>query len=300
MSAIPHFVKYSHDLGDVLSSPLIRLVSDGMNNIGRTDFERTDRFYASDAGMCPRQAALKSQGKGEIDNPASFNAYCELGNTIEDLVVKSLEREKALLFTQYRIPDIGINLGGKIDVIAVVKGKLRIIEVKSCGELPKKEAKAEHQAQALIYSAVTGLPASVLYFSRNVWDFKDNKLMLKEIPLDDMLEEKRAVIYRASLAYYSTRKGYLPDIPSHIMKKSDCGFCPFKSFCWDGLPLETLLKSPTPEQNDTVIQQAKAFTDHLLDFNVTSDRRRGILKHIQMSGGKLAQDVLRGSWDDLL
>ena len=293
--ALPNFVKTGIQSE---SRSLIHLVTKGMSKL---PFEgRTDRFYASDAGFCPRQAALKSRGGGEIDNPASFNAYCELGNTIEALVLGALTSTGNLLFKQYRIPDIGLNLGGKIDGIIVSDGKLRVLEIKSCGELPKTDPKPEHKAQALIYSAVTGLPASVLYFSRDVVDFKGS-LMLKEFPLDDLVDEKRATIYRAALAYFSTRKGILPDIPSHLTTAKDCGHCPFKDFCWDGVATVTTdLKPPSGPEGEKLVEQATLFTENFFSNQVVADRRNGIIKHLQTNGGQTARDVLKGDWSHLL
>lgn len=291
---LPPFVRG----GDVLDAhaTVSRLVSRGLSRINRIN--RNGRLYASDAGLCARHAALAAaREEDEVQNAASV-AYCTLGDTIEEIVMDALYRTGALLFKQYKLPDTPINLGGYIDGIIYLAGKLRVLEVKSCGELPNKP-KPLHQAQAYLYSAIVGLPATVLYFSRKVATFS-GELLLREFELPEDDQFRRAALYQATYGHLAFTRGILPDKPMHMVNKSVCGLCPFINVCW-GTDKAGSLLPVEPGTHVELVRETNALVDDLLDPVAVRDRRTGILRHISRAGNKHAKNILNGSdWSKLV
>lgn len=270
------------------------LVRKGLTTL--TDIERNGRIFASQAANCPRQAYLKSTQVGqEIVTPAS-QGYFTMGSAIEELVISALVRERALLFSQFKLPDVGLNLGGYIDGIVVIAGKVRVLEIKSCGELPN-EPKPDHINQAMVYAAITGLPPTVFYFSRSVATF-DGTLKIREFSITPTLEEIQAVLFRVAYAREAIDAGVIPDIPDEFTGKKDCGFCPFKEICWGEEPL------PGPAvDTDTHLRLTKAArktVKTLTDPEAVRNRRNGVLRHIYRFGTDVAKEHLSGDWDELL
>src|SRR5690606_33434459 len=108
-----NFVQY----GDVVTGgdTISKLVVRGMSKINQR--QRNGRLYASDAGFCARQTALQADRDDYEVQTAATTAYYAIGVTIEDLVLNGLYESGALLFKGYKLPDIGLNLGGYIDAI---------------------------------------------------------------------------------------------------------------------------------------------------------------------------------------
>lgn len=294
---VPTFARRSPITG--ATADLSSLVVTGLAKV--TDMKsRVGRLHAREAGFCSRQAAMSSLVDGQRVQPAAMTAYMELGNSIEAMVMDALYATKALLFIQYRLPDIGLNMGGYVDGLVVIDGKLHVLEVKSCGELPTAP-KVEHWSQAMIYSAVTGLPAIVLYFSRHVAKF-DGNLLLREFELDEDLDaNRRMVMYRAAYAYEAVKAGVLPDVPTHLHKASDCGFCPFTGVCWDGVPNRIPLKPLTSTMHLELVARSKAYVDQFLDPVVMADRRIGVLHFLELHGNENAKALLTGTrWASLI
>jgi hypothetical protein len=260
---------------------------------------RRERMYASDSGFCERQAALNATSEGLSNQTAASTAYFEIGSRIEEVVLDALFNQGALLFKQYRLPDVGLNLGGFIDGIITVAGRIRVLEVKSCGALPDKP-KGPHAAQALVYAAITGLPASLLYFSRNVAKF-GGQLLIREFELDEAYGEKRAALFRAVYARMAMDAGVIPDKPAHILNEAACGFCNFTNVCWGGEALPTGSKPITPRQAHEMVAKANELVDHLMSPAEVADRRRGILSHISRAGNDNAKKLLAGTdWNELV
>jgi hypothetical protein len=264
--------------------------------VSRETREARLRLYASDI-YCPREAVLNANASGLRINSAVATTYMSLGNAIEDVVMKALSSQNALLFSQYRLPETPLDLGGRIDAVAVVEGKLRIVEIKSIGDLPVSP-KLHHRSQALVYSVTCGLPASLLYFSRKVSDYTGS-LMVKEFKLDTVTaEEREAVVWRAAYAHLALLEGVIPDVPYHITEEKQCEYCPFTDHCWHGVPLPG--KSPSATEHSRLVNRATEITKSFLDPTTTQDRRNGILNHIKTFGSACAAEILGGSWAELL
>lgn len=275
---------------------LSELVRSGMT--GSRVSNRKGRLYASDSTFCARQGALSSSLEFDVPEPAEALAYKELGNKIEDLIIDSLHKKNAILFTQYVIPDVGLNIGGKVDGIIVVDNKIRVLEIKSCGQLPG-EPKLQHRAQALFYSAVTGLPASILYMSRNVAGFAGN-ILLREFKLDDLVEERAATVYRVALAHEANKAGLIPPRPYEITSEEQCGFCNFKSLCWHNQRQEGVTLA-TPQQAFELSELANAHVERLMNPAALANRRVGVLNFIKLKGNPVAKSLLSSSdWSTLI
>lgn len=251
--------------------------------------ERNGRLYASDAAYCPRQAVLNSNQTGDVIRPAAFKAYVELGNKVEDLVIEALHNVGALLFKQYRLPDFGINLGGKIDAIVVINGHIRILEIKSCGELPTKP-KPYQASQALMYSAVTGLKSSLVYFSRHVADYS-GQLKIRQFDLDVTGDEAKGALWFSAYAEFANRRKVLPSIPSHITAKSHCGFCSFTDSCFGVEPFPPV-QHVTPAVHAELVAETNAFVDDMMTPSKVQDRRNGILNFIMRNGSRATHEFL--------
>lgn len=285
---LPTFVQ----TGDVTTGyeTLTRLIVRGLTT--QVKHEREGRLYASEAGFCERQGALKATRLDTEVEQAATKTYYAMGITIEELVLDGLYNSKALLFKQYQLPDVGLNMGGFIDGIVHLAGRIRVLEVKSCGELPSKP-KGEHAAQAIIYSALTGFPATVLYFSRKVAKFGGELLMAEfNLPEDDAT--KRAAMYRAAYAHLATLEGVLPPKPSHLGSSGACGYCPFKNVCWEG-DVSPWGQEPDAATNTRLVAEANELVDHLMDPAAVAARRMIILKRLSREGNVNSKNLLRGA-----
>lgn len=292
---VPSFVK----TGNVYTSrdSVEALVIRGMSAQRHTD--RRERMYASDAGFCERQAALNATSEGLSNQTAANTAYFEIGSRIEEVVLDALFNQGSLLFKQYRLPDVGLNLGGFIDGIITVAGRVRVLEVKSCGTLPTVP-KGPHAAQALVYAAITGLPATLFYFSRSVAKF-GGELLVKEFELDEAYDEKRAALFRAVYARMAMDAGVIPDKPVHLTGEAMCGFCSFTNVCWGGESLPAGSVPITPRQSFEMVKRANELVDHLMSPAEVESRRRGILSHISRAGNDNAKKLLAGTdWSELV
>jgi CRISPR/Cas system-associated exonuclease Cas4 (RecB family) len=270
------------------------LVKQGMTSFREN--KRDGRIWASQAAVCTRQAVLSStRDDTEITEPAGAGYYA-LGSAIEDIVLKALQAKDALLFAQFKLPDIGLNMGGYIDGIVRVGGRVRVLEVKSCGDLPK-QPKLEHRAQAMIYAAVTGLQPTLFYFSRGVADFAGN-LRVREFAMTPTRDELQDALFKVAFARECMELGLIPERPISFTSQADCGFCPWKDICWNGAELPR--PEIDPEQSLEVTRKAIATVERLLAPERVAQRRNGVLRHIQHHGSQVAKDILAGDWSELV
>lgn len=224
--------------------------------------------------------------------------YKKMGDSIETLILDALYEQNVLLFRQFHLPDVGLDLGGYIDGIIILNGKLHVLEIKTCGALPGTP-KPQHLHQAAIYSAITGFPALIYYVSRHVASF-DGVLKQSDFFIPAHGDVQKVAIFRAAVAHLSILEGVTPNIPSHILKAAQCGFCPLVPQCWDGAE-----RTGWPEDVGHVLalkitRDAKVLTDAILDPVTASERRNGIVKHISRIGNGFAKSVLRDKeWNTL-
>lgn len=271
------------------------VIVSGMKSIRKAN--QNGRMYASTSGFCERQTALSMTFEGDTEYEAASAGYFEIGLAVESVILKALRSQDVLLFSQLETPDIRLNLGGKIDgVYRLDNDKIRLLEVKSCGALPNKPH-AEHLAQANLYTAITGLPATLLYFSRNVANFA-GEIQMRLFELDNQDDIYRSML-KTVYGKICADKGLMPDIPEEITRPSHCGFCRFKNICWDGEPshLEPMSDSEYKENWDLTIKM----TDDMMSSIKVEQRRNGVLKHLMQYGTPYAKDLLTDKdWKDLV
>lgn len=260
------------------------------NGLTKSEYQNFDgRIHASTSGYCARRGALEATYKGERAYAATSALYFKLGIALEDVILDALDAKKRLLFRQYHLPEIGINLGGKVDGIIIHNGKLHCLEIKSCGTLPSKPD-IEHLKQLYIYTAVTGLPGILLYVSRSVQDHK-GELKLKPFEMGFDLDNSTLAIQSAAAAYFASKNSLLPEIPEYIKSEKDCGYCYFKNICWQ-FETSSVLEPMTEDENKAIQQAVNKFSDHFMSIPEIRKRRNGVLKFLSENGNKTAQLVL--------
>ena len=96
---------------------LVQEITDGLKDVKWQN--NKGRIHASMAGYCPRRGALEAVYSGDKVYEASSALYMGIGVTIEEKILDGLDKRKKLFFRQYVLPDIGINLGGRVDGIVL-------------------------------------------------------------------------------------------------------------------------------------------------------------------------------------
>lgn len=290
--AVPDFVSTGDPFAKV--ETIEAVIKKGMSEI--STYERGGRIYASASAYCARQTFLYSMDSDTVVISPTSTAYMKLGIAIENMLLSALLEQDALLFAGYKLPEIGINMGGKVDAIVYVDGKISVLEVKSCTNLPMNP-KPEHRAQALMYAAVTGFPASVLYFSRKVADYK-SQLLIKNLPLNATKDELLATMFTACYAHFAMEMGVIPPMPI-FESQASCGFCKFIDNCWNGRPFNAPVVSP--EEHKLLVEKATALAEQLMDPEVVASRRTGILKFITKHGNDFAFRLLsKRDWAEFI
>jgi len=276
---------------------LVDYIVDGLRSTKSAN--QNGRMYASTSGFCERQTALGMTYTGDVVLEPETELYFKMGLAIEDAFIGSLKKQGLLLFTQFETPDIGLNIGGKIDgIYCLPDGKIRLLEIKSCGQLPKVPY-GENISQANLYSAITGLPIDLVYGSRLVKQGKSDEILIKEFRIPYNPVNLKRTMFRVVYGKICADKGLMPDIPDHIHNEFDCGFCKFKNICWQGEPshLETMSDSEIKENWD--LTEKKVLV--MMSENAIEQRRNGVLKHLSQFGTDYAKRLLVGTtWDKLV
>lgn len=279
------------------SDPLADLILSGMKS--EREINRNGRLYAGSSGFCERQTALDATYKGlEVTEPSS-TGYFALGIAVEDLILDALHKKNTLLFRQLETPNIGINIGGKIDGFVFIPqlDKIRMVEVKSCGTTLPSEPNLTHKAQALIYSGITGFEISLVYYSRNVAD-RNKKVLLKPFDLGYDEREIYKAMYRACYGYFASKLGVMPRKPLHIANQDVCGFCRFIPVCWQGEKAH--LADITPEQQKEIEEKSVALANHILSPESIAQRKNLVLKKIASEGTLNAKELLKKrNWQEI-
>lgn len=222
----------------------------------------------ADVGFCSRKSNLHLAIIPGYYEPVSLASqfYFGIGNAVHDVVFQSFKEMGILVANE--LPLFVGNIHGYIDDIIVSEdsGELKIIDVKTCGQLPPK-IKVGQEEQLLVYSLLTGIKeASILYVSRTVAGW-DGVVKMKEIAADTSPDNLRRVArIVAESTVYLARKIVSPK-PVYRTSASSCGFCPFKdSGCWtDGFHVELsdgyrYVDEISPEITDAV----EKLTDHIM------------------------------------
>lgn len=276
---------------------LTQLILAGMKS--ERQINRNGRLYAGSSGFCERQTALDSTYSGlEVTEPKS-TGYFALGIAIEELILNSILKMNGLLIKQLETPNIGINIGGKVDGIVYIEKENKIvnIEIKSCGTKLPLEPNPTHKAQALIYSGIDGLDSRITYYSRNVADFKGD-VLLKTFDLGYDETEIYNAMYKACFGYLASKDRVMPKIPLNITQ-DQCGFCRFIPVCWQGGIAH--LVDITSEQSKIISDKAKELTSHILEPSNQAARRDGILRKIKLEGTTFGKNLLQSkNWQEII
>lgn len=234
------------------------------------------KFYAGDAGHCPRRAVklLITDREGEV-TPSS-TMYMRVGTAIHEVITDALHNSGVLIFKELRLPPSeDPDIRGLIDALILSGPGVVGLEIKSCGNLPAKP-KDDHLAQATLYSAISGFAMQIVYVSRKVAGY-DGKLMLKSFDLDLTSEDLIIALSKVCLANYCYQEKLLPPIPLTFTREQSCVFCPFVDECWEGR--EEGFPTAKGEKLEALIDKADARAIQL--YEERDHRRNGILKHIQ-------------------
>lgn len=284
---VPSFVKHGSPVNR--GSEMETIIRRGLTKT--VEYNRDGRIYASGAAYCTRQTVIGATGKStEIQNAAS-GAYMTMGSAIEEMLLTAFHNQNVLLFKQYKLPELpGINMGGKIDAIVYVLNKIRCVEIKSCSSLPGAP-KSGHLEQAQVYSAVTGLPASLVYFSRSVADYNGN-IQLREFPLALSREDHFNTMFKVCYARLAIDANVIPPVPSG-WTQANCGYCPFVPICWEDDELPGIAVGR--KDNAIMMEQAKEWAAKLTTVEALSERRHGVLRHLEKNGTQTANELLAGT-----
>jgi hypothetical protein len=285
-----------HGPTTTITHPLVYSIIDGMRTRAFIHRDRS-RLFAGDVGRCPRKAVLHHHipADTEVETSASGKLYMSIGSAVHAQVSDSLHNKKMLLFKEFRIPNLDLSLGGYVDDVIFMAGKVRNLEIKTCGKLPD-EIKFDHRQQALMYEAVTGIKGILLYVSRSVATW-DGKIQMKAIELNSTPEELEQSLASAAIAHYFSAAGLMPRIPSYFTSESDCTYCPFARICWgeDAAPLPMA----TPVEREALMTKVQTKVAELKER--TPQRRNGVLKHIAENGGEIAREILSaGDWSTMV
>jgi hypothetical protein len=191
-------------------------------------------LWGADAGFCPRRNILLQQ-TGIIDpleNTAGL-AFMAIGSAIENLLSDALLKGGRLLGQNlYLVEMPELKVRGKVDFYVFDhEDELALIECKSCGELPA-EPKPAHLAQVTTYAAISGLDRAYLtYVSRSVKWKQD--IPVKTFVVDTSPPALFEKLRIASLSKLGVEEGFLPPVPAHFRKHTECHYCEFRDlYCY--------------------------------------------------------------------
>jgi hypothetical protein len=256
---------------DVNKKTFAEMIANGL--IKSVEINRNGRLWASQVGVCARKGALKAIEKKQDVEEASKYAYCEIGIAIEKIVLDGIDNDGYLVKRDVKLPAIrGLNLGGYIDAIAIQKGKIFCLEVKSVGNItptsPISSFKSyyTHKNQALVYAAITGLDASLLYFSRNPagWNGWLNIKQFDFTFAEDSSQIKQA-LFNTVYARMCLDNSVLPEPSLELTSKSRCGFCDYKYQCWNDEPIVSELVAPDTTTRHDLFTRALSSTEKLME-----------------------------------
>lgn len=252
---------------------------------GTTKRRNTIRPYPSQA-LCQRKMVFESDCDGlETESDITFSLYTQFGVVAEKYLKQSWQNAGNLLLSSYKIPENVLDIGGEIDAVMKINDVIRVIEVKTTDELPA-QPKSDHYVQALTYSALTGLPFTIYYLSRNIVEYKNGTKKLKSIQFDYDYDPDNAYaqIMQMAKANVFGKAGFVPPIPAHLTAKSHCGFCRFVDICWNKADLSKDNFSVVYPDMKTEIEleiEALKITEKFMSKKEVEKRNKNLLKYIK-------------------
>lgn len=278
--------------GNVLKrSDLKNGILNGLSSKRKT---KRNSFHASSGFHCPRRNFAHLFLSNKYSWQAKNELYTKIGISVHTAIQNALFLQNKVLFSEYRLPPLkNLNIGGYVDLIGLVDGKISVIEIKTCGKLPTKPNK-DHRKQAIVYSIITGFDAYLVYQSRNVADFKGVKI--ETFKIDTNYQEMLDIMKVYYISELCVQKEKLPPIPAHFKSASSCGYCPFKEKCW-GDEKFPFIDISLNEYSD-ILEEAEELAAKFIDD--VNERRNGILAFLSKNGTTTAKKLLKGRlWDGL-
>lgn len=262
-----------------------------------------DNMRASSAGYCTRLNTLTplydkfNEGKTEDVTPdAALALYAKIGEAMHEYYQSVFFHSDVLLFKEFKLPQLEeLNLTGRIDAIIILDGRITGVEIKSCGTRIPSSIETKHKAQAMIYSAITGLPFIVLYSSREVKEhYLDTDLKARTFPvLMDSMDTYLVMRNLFYSRYLMNKRQLAPDPFGYVA--SICRKCDLRRICKSILMSEDATEEMQKEAMEWAENKAKEFIAN------TPHRRNGILKHIVKEGVQsTVKKYMMGSWQELI
>lgn len=261
------------------------------------------RLYVSESGLCARKSALSSLYEGTSTSSPAMPFYTGIGKEVENIILRNLDRAGILVFPdinkptvngeyeQFNIPDIGLNLGGKLDGVVYSNKKLYLLEIKTAGQqLPTNPeiTKPQNVAQARLYSAILGMDIILFYMSRNVSsDRYGEKLKVKEFLFKFDRGASYKYVYETALSKYCVDNDLIPPIPSYINegnRENMCSYCPIFNSCWGTEPVANhfqSLKMPSEHELLVATNNAHLTAGELLKPDAIKARRREFIYNLK-------------------
>lgn len=192
---------------------------------------------SSGCSFCPKQAFLRGIESFTDNWDASSEIYARNGVLMENMVSEGLQQSGLLLGQGIRLwENEELRLGAEFDLAINQNNKFKIIECKTCSELPTNiDSKPYQYWQLLLYQAYYCCDGVLLYVSRKVMGKHGSEmdLLIKQFESPFDLSLCKAAIYRSALSRWYIDNKIMPQKPSYITSKGHCGFCNFLNQCWD-------------------------------------------------------------------
>lgn len=268
--------------------------------------KQRERLYISGTVHCPLKNVLDAHFSGEEVHSLVKHFYVEQGNFFEQQIVSGWFKN-ILVWNDYHLPDIEeqdsniLDIGGKIDAITFSDEILQVVEIKNVGTLPKGKPKYYHLQQAVFYSAVTRLPYSLFYVSRNVADWA-GEFSKVQFSYPYSQQEAEFIMTQTHYAHSCSKAGVLPVKPDYIKAKYICtdSYCRNVNVCWGGEEyIGDDLENITPAQHEEFMFNAKEFAKYYTSEERSKHRRNGIINHWVSNGNKIAKSLLKYNWDEI-
>lgn len=192
---------------------------------------------SSGCSYCPRQAFLRGIETYDDYWDASSEMYARIGVTLEDMIGEGLHKQNFLLGQGIRLwENEELRLGAEFDLAINDNSRFKIVECKTCSDLPANiNSKPYQYWQLLLYQAYYCCDGMLLYVSRKVMGKQGNEMDLLirdfESPFD--IELSQNAIFRSAQSRWLIDNKIIPSKPIHITSKGHCGFCSFIDKCWN-------------------------------------------------------------------
>lgn len=202
------------------------------------DIRARPYLYGSDAGFCARRNALLEKNEWLEDSVnAAGTAFMAIGVALENQLADAVRRSGKLVVQGIRaITFPEIHISAKFDLVVFdPSDEIAIIEVKTCGELPR-EPKPAHLAQIQTYSAISGIRRCTLtYISRAIVPLKPLATRSFAVDCGDAALSNRLQI--AALSRLTAERNLLAPVPATFRKHTECHYCQFRDyFCFGTRP----------------------------------------------------------------